>query len=311
MKKRMGVQFRKSRKTAHVFERLLACKHCRTYHVLWETHCDECGREYLPIGQISSVVTRRYVQTRFLLLGLFVCLAVLCAETVMQLAIAGGGGIVFGGLFLLIQKKYGSYEKTDHFQRYLGLEQENIRKSLARHLQEIGEDVKAERIKDAYEKTREVGYFIESDTIKIRKIMFLNHFVLRNDMELELETVIPATYDKDFTLYLREVIKVQPSLVKKAVLDYVKRYKAQILLHEDGEHLIGQVAGAALRMKSYVEQYQDLIIEFIDYLPRERLLRLARLAQAHRQEGWDRLYDATKKRIDTHYAFDPDFAGIL
>lgn len=311
MKKRMGVQFRKSRKTARVFERLLTCKRCRTYHVLWETHCDECGREYVPIRHISSVVSRRHVQTRFLLLGLFICLAVLCAETVAQLAIAFGGGIVLGVLFFLMQKKYGTYEKQDHFRQFLTLELENIRKSLARHLQEIGEDVKAERIKDAYEKTREVGYFIESDTIKIRKIMFLGEFVLRKDMELELETVVPATYDKDFIEYLREVVKVQPALVKKRVLDYVQRYKTQILLHENGEQLIGQVAGAALRMKPYVEQYQDLIIEFIDYLPKDRLLRLARLVQAHRQDGWDRLYDAAKRRIDAHYSVDPEFAGIL
>lgn len=311
MRKRIGVQFRKSRKTAYTFERLRTCKHCHAYHVLWETHCDECGKEYVPIRQVSDAVTRRYVWTRFLMVALFVCLAVLFADTGWQLALACGGGIVLFGLFWLMQKKYGSYERAARFKQYLTLEQEDIKQALMHHLGQIGADVKAERIKDAYEKTREVGHFIESDTVKIRKIMFLNHFVLRRDMDLELDTVIPASYDKDFVEYLREVVKVKPWLVKKAVLDYVKRYKAYILLQENGEQLIGQVAGAALRMRAYAEEYQELIIEYIDYLPRERLLRLARMAREHRHEGWERLYEAAKKRIETHHAFDPDFAGIL
>ncbi|WP_312109060.1 hypothetical protein [Brevibacillus reuszeri] len=311
MRKRVGVQFRKSRKTTYTFERIQGCKRCHTYHVLWDTHCENCGRAYTPIRQLSTAVTRRYVQTRFLLLGLFVCLAILSADTILQLALAFGIGILLFALFFVIQKRYGSYEKDAQFVRFLTSEKETIKQSLVHHLEDIGADVKAERIKDAYEKTREIGHFIESDTIKIRKIMFLNHYVLRKDMELELDTLIPKTYDKDFMEYLREVIKVQPWLVKKAVLDYVKRYKAQILLLENGEHLIGQVAGAALRMKTYVEQYPELIIEFIDYLPRERLLRLAKMASTHRHDGWDRLYEAVKQRVDTHYAFDPDFKGLF
>ncbi|QRG67603.1 hypothetical protein [Brevibacillus choshinensis] len=311
MRKKIGVLFRKTRKTAHTFERLQACKHCHTYHVLWDTHCEECGREYEPIRKRSAAVTRRYVQTRFLLLALFICLAALSAKTLAQLLIAGAVGLLLLTLFFLMQKKYGSYERDAQFLSFLTQEQAAIKTALVHHLEDVGADVKAQRIKDAYEKTREIGHFISSDTVKIRKIMFLNHFILRKDMELELESLIPSTYDKDFVAYLREVVKVQPSLVKKSVLDYVRRYKSYILLQENGEQLMGQIAGAALRMKPYITQYQDLIIEFIDYIPRERLLRLARLAHAHRHEGWELLYAATKKRIDTQYAFDPDFAGIL
>ncbi|GEC92994.1 MULTISPECIES: hypothetical protein [Brevibacillus] len=311
MRKRIGVHFRKTRKTTHTYERIQACTRCHTYHVLWETHCETCGRAYTPIRQVSHAVTRRYVQTRFLLLGLFVCLAVLSAETLLQLALAGGIGCVLFVLFFVMQKKYGIYERDVQFQHFLTKEQDTLKKSLLRHLEEVGNDVKEGHLKEAYEKTREIGHFIDSDTIKIRKIMFLNHYVLRKDMELELETLIPSMYDKDFMEYVREVIKVQPSLVKKSVLTYVRRYKNQILLLENGDQLIGQVAGAALRMKSYVDEYQDLIIEFIDFLPRERLLRLAKMVQTHKNEGWEQLYHSTKNRVDTHYAFDPDFKGIL
>lgn len=311
MKKRIGVQFRKTHKTANVFERLKACRHCHTYHVLWETECSVCGREYQPIREISAKVTRRYVQTRFLLLALFVCLAILSADTLLQIGVAIGGGIVLSALFFVLQKKYGIYEKNRDFLRYLTNETENIKKSLLKQQEEIGADVKEERFKDAYEKIREVSHFLHSDTIKIRKIMYLNHFILRKDMELELDSLIPSSYDKDFVEYLREVIKVKPELVKRSVLTYVSRYKSRILLHESGEQLIGQVAGAALRMSAYVEEFQDLIIEFIDYLPRERLLRLARMVSNHHQPGWERLAEATKRRIETHYSFDPDFNSVL
>jgi len=311
MKKRVGVQFRKTHKTAHVFERLKTCTRCHSYHVLWETHCSECGREYQPIRQVSAKVTRRYVQTRFLLLGLFVCLAILCADTLTQLVVACGGGIVLFVLFIMMQKKYGAYERDADFLRYLSQETDPIKRSLLLHQEEIGADVKEERIKDAYEKIREVGQFLHSDTIKLRKIMYLNHFVLRKDMELELESLLPTTYDKDFVEYLREVVKVQPQLVKRSVLNYVNRYKSKILLHENGEQLIGQVAGAALRMSAYVTEYQELIIEYIDYLPRERLLRLAKMISTHRHEGWGRLEEAVKRRIETHHSFDPDFHSVL
>ncbi|MFD2368822.1 hypothetical protein ACFSO0_02225 [Brevibacillus sp. GCM10020057] len=311
MRKKIGVLFRKTRKTTYRFERLQTCKHCHTYHVLWETHCEECGREYQPIRKLSAAVTRRYVQTRFLLLALLVCLAVLCAKTAAQLAAACGVGLLLLGLFVMIQKKYGSYERDAQFMSYLTQEQAAIRQALVHHLEDVGLEVKAGNIKEAYEKTREIAHFIDSDTIKIRKIMFLNHFILRKDMELELDTLVPSTYDKDFVAYLREVVKVQPSLVKKSVLEYVRRYKSYILLQENGEQLIGQVLGAALRMKPYVEQYQDLFVEFIDYIPKDRLLRLAKMIRTHRRAGWELLYAATKKRIDTQYGFDPDFAGVL
>jgi hypothetical protein len=311
MRKRIGVQFRKSRKTAHAFERIMACKRCHTYHVFWDTHCDACGRAYTPVREVSAAVTRRYVQTRFLLLGLFICLAILCADTLVQIAVAFGVGLLLVCLFFAMQKKYGSSERDAQLLTFFTREEEALKKSLLQHLEQVGADVKAGQIKEAYEKTREIGYFVDSDTIKIRKIMFLNHFVLRKDMELELETLIPSTYDKDFMEYVREVVKVQPSLVKKAVLDYVRRYKKQILLLENGEQLIGQVAGAALRMRTYVDEYQDLIIEFMDYLPRERLLRLAKMLQTHRSEGWEQLYHSTKNRVDTHFAFDPDLKGVL
>ncbi|QDX91819.1 hypothetical protein EEL30_05200 [Brevibacillus laterosporus] len=313
MKTKIGVQFRKTAKTTYAFERLKYCPKCHSYSVLWDTECPFCEKtvKLLPIRAVSSATTRRNVQIRFLWIGLFVCLSAIFANTPMNLALACGGGVVLFSLFWLMQKRYGSYEKNVHFQQLILTEHENIKNALYRHLEDIDSDVKAKRYKDAYEKIREVGYFIDSDLVKILKVKYLNRFVLRKDMELELDTLIPSDYNQNFIEYLHEVLKVQPWLVKQTVLDYVIQHKTYILQSNNGVQILGQVAGASLRVRAHVDQYQDFIIEFIAYLPKERLVRLAKMVSAHRDSHWEKLYEATKKQVDQHYSFDPELKGLL
>ncbi|WP_094700142.1 hypothetical protein [Brevibacillus laterosporus] len=313
MKTKTGVQFRKTIKTTHAFERLKYCPKCRSYSVLWDTECPFCEKTVtlLPIRAVSAATTRRNVQICFLWIGLFVCLAAIFADTTTNLILACSGGVLFFVLFWLMQKRYGSYEQNVHFEQFINTEQENIKNALYQHLEDIDADVKAKKYKDAYEKIREVGYFIDSDLVKILKVKYLNHFVLRKDMELELDTLIPSEYNHHFIAYLHEVLKVQPWLVKQALLDYVISNKSYILQESNGTQILGQVAGASLRVRAHVEHYQDFIIEFIEYLPKERLIRLAKMVSAHQDGHWAKLYEATKKQVDQHYSFDPELKGLL
>ncbi|WP_232698105.1 hypothetical protein [Brevibacillus daliensis] len=313
MKTKIGVQFRKTNKTQHTFERLKYCKNCHSYSILWNEECTICDKEetLVPIKTISLAITRRNVQTRFLWIGLFACLSAIFADTTEKLLLACGGGLLLFLLFGLMQKQYGIYEKEYHFKKHLKAEQRNIKDSLLRQLDEIDADVQEKRIKDAYEKIREVGYFLDSDLIKILKLKYLNHFVLRKDMDLELDTLIPSDYNKHFILYLHEALKVQPWLVNRAVLEYVIKYMPYIEQRENGNQILGQVAGASLRVKANVYRYQDFIIEVIDFLPKERVLRLAKIVKSEQEYDWTNLYEATKKHVDQHYAFDPDFKGVL
>ncbi|MGG0755811.1 hypothetical protein [Brevibacillus laterosporus] len=313
MKTKTGVQFRKTIKTTHAFERLKYCPKCRSYSVLWDTECPFCEKTVtlLPIRAVSAATTRRNVQISFLWIGLFVCLAAIFADTTTNLILACSGGVLFFVLFWLMQKRYGSYEQNVHFEQFINTEQENIKNALYQHLEDIDADVKAKKYKDAYEKIREVGYFIDSDLVKILKVKYLNHFVLRKDMELELDTLIPSDYNHHFIAYLHEVLKVQPWLVKQAVLDYVISNKSYILQESNGTQILGQVAGASLRVRAHVEHYQDFIIEFIEYLPKERLIRLSKMVSAHQDGQWAKLYEATKKQVDQHYSFDPELKGLL
>ncbi|ATO49332.1 hypothetical protein P4V86_14670 [Brevibacillus laterosporus] len=313
MKTKTGVQFRKTIKTTHAFERLKYCPKCRSYSVLWDTECPFCEKTVtlLPIRAVSAATTRRNVQISFLWIGLFVCLGAIFADTTTNLILACSGGVLFFVLFWLMQKRYGSYEQNVHFEQFINTEQENIKNALYQHLEDIDADVKAKKYKDAYEKIREVGYFIDSDLVKILKVKYLNHFVLRKDMELELDTLIPSDYNHHFIAYLHEVLKVQPWLVKQAVLDYVISNKSYILQESNGTQILGQVAGASLRVRAHIEHYQDFIIEFIEYLPKERLIRLAKMVSAHQDGHWAKLYEATRKQVDQHYSFDPELKGLL
>lgn len=312
MRKKRGVQFRKSPKTTYAFERLRCCKHCHSYTVLWHEECDVCGKSrFLTLRQLSHILTRHRFLKQLLILGLLICVAILSADTVSQLAAAGIGGVLALLVALWMQKKYGVYERNGHFLRLLPREADKIKNGLKRNAVEVNEDVEAERYKEAYEKMREVGFLLDSDSVKQCQIMLLGRFVLRKDMEVELASLIPSRYDRDFVEYLHDVLKVQPWLLKKAVIDYVIRYKGNILLEEDGQRVLGLVAGCALRMKSYVVQYQEFIRESLEYMPRERLLRLARLLKAHPQEDWAPLYEAAARLIETRYSFDPEFKGVL
>ncbi|CCF14920.1 putative uncharacterized protein [Brevibacillus laterosporus GI-9] len=313
MKTKTGVQFRRTVKTTHAFERLKYCPKCHSYSVLWDTECPFCEKNVtlLPIRAVSAATTRRHVQIRFLWIGLFVCLAAIFADTTMNLVLACSGGVLLFLLFWLMQKRYGSYEQKVHFEQFIKTEQENIKNALYQQLEDIDADVKAKNYKDAYEKIREVGYFIDSDLVKILKVKYLNHFVLRKDMELELDTLIPSDYNYHFIAYLHEVLKVQPWLVKQTVVDYVISNKSYILQESNGTQILGQVAGASLRVRAHIDHYQDFIIEFIEYLPKERLIRLAKMVSAHQNSQWAKLYEATKRHVDQHYSFDPELKGLL
>lgn len=312
MKKKLAVHFNESKKTKYAFERLLFCKRCESYSIRNSPECFACGKEhsYVPVRQFAQSWSRKKSQSYLLLLGILLCLAILAAGTVAQLVVSITFGIGLFVLALFLQKRLARYERSVHFRRFLFAERGKIKMALLRELDEIAVDMKEGNPKAAYEKLREVSHFINSDSIKRRKIACLNQFVLRHDMELELETLVPSAYDYYFVEYLRKVAQVKRSLVKKKVLDYAITYKDEILRHEHGTEILANLAGAALRMKAYVDDYQEFILEFLEYLSKERLLRLAKLASTYQSE-WTELHARIEALVQERYSFDPDFKGIF
>lgn len=313
MKRKVPVQLRKSKKTTYAFQRLKHCKSCGIYSVLFDDTCAACGKEhaFVPVEASLHVISRRSLHIDLLILSILTCLGIILAGTLLELVLGTVLGLALLASYVFLHKKFAHYEKAVQCHALLTDEAGKIKEGLLIDSKAAVLDVKEERYKESYEKLREIGCFLTDDTIKIRKIMCLNHFVLRKDMDLELETLIPSFYDKDFVDYLWEISKIKKEVIKKRAIDYAVTYRHSISQQDNGRDILVNIAGSALRMKQYVDRYKSFIIDYVEFLPKERLLRLCKLVTANHSGEWDDLYHRTKAVVHAKYDFDPDFAGFF
>jgi hypothetical protein len=108
---------------------------------------------------------------------------------------------------------------------------------------------------------------------------------------------------------LYEVSKVSPDLIKRDVIEYAVRYREEMEALPGGKTVLAQVAAAALRVKAYVVQFQDVIADYIDELPRDRLLRLCRIT-AEAPDKFPALFSKARETVKLKYNFDPEFQGL-
>ncbi|MDF2725160.1 MAG: hypothetical protein K0Q59_4835 [Paenibacillus sp.] len=313
MYNKLAVQFRRSQKTTTAYERLKSCKSCGSYTVLFDNRCKKCGAKdkLVPIEQYASSLNRILPWAElFAGVGL-VLLAVVCANTLLQLAVAAIGGMALLALFLLLRNHYKPYAEKYRMQKLLIDRTQAIWQGLQADQQDAVNDMEADKPKDAYEKLREVSWFIRSDSLKARKLACLKRFIIRKDMDLELEQVVPTHFSEVFVEYMGEALKVNKQLLRQSVLDYAVANRSRIEMLHNGKEIMALVAGAALRMKKYVYAHPQLIYDYLDELPRERFHRLCTILASIPIEQRGRLYDKSKETAATRYAFDPEFQGIL
>lgn len=312
MHNKIALQFRKSKKTRYALERLKICKKCNSYSVLFEDRCKACGTEnsYMSVLEYTNELNHKLFQAEILIVIAWFSLSLIVASSVTELILAFTVGAALSVFYFLLRKRYKPYLEEFRLQKLLERHAPVIAKGLETDVADAVADIQNAAYKSAYEKLREIGRFLINDRIKIRKIMCLNYFVIRKDMELELETVLPTFYSQDFVEYLWEVSKVNKQLIRQSVLDYVMTYRAQIEELEHGKEILTNVTGAALRMTHYVETYQSLIMDYMEELPKERFLRLCKLLAASPESDWGELYNKCKESARIRFGFDPDFQGI-
>jgi hypothetical protein len=312
MMNKIAVQFRKNRKVNHAFQRLKYCISCGNYSVMFDNQCPTCKAQssFISVEEYSSALNQRLTQAEIFSLVSIYCVCLVLASNLTQLSVAFFAGIALMAVYFFLLKRYKPYIEAYRLQKLLVKQTPLIAKGLEQGTQEAVDDIQNHKYKDAYEKLREVGAFLTNDRIKVRKIMCLNNLIIRKDMELELESIIPSEYDKDFIAYLYEVSKVNKQLIRQSVLDYVVIHRERIELLENGKDILTNVVGAALRMKHYVETYQSIIIDYVELLPRERFLRLCKMLAASPQSDWNELANKCKETTRIWYGFDPDFQGI-
>jgi hypothetical protein len=312
MNHKIAAHFRPSHRTTHSFQRLKQCKGCGSYSALWDDACLNCGEQgkFVELPAATSTILKRNAQRDVLIISAAALGALFLARNLLEMAIALLAGILFIVLYLLLRRRYLPY-LTKSLLRQL-LEQENpiIRNGLLLDTEDAANDLKAHDYKLAYEKLREIGYLFSGNQVKILKVICLNHFNLRKDMDLELSTLLPEAFDPDFVLYLFEVSKVNPELVKRDAIDYTIRYRAEIEALPGGRAVLALVFTAALRVKSYVQQYEAYIADFVEDFPRERLIRLCRLV-AESSTAFPLLYPKLEGLIKRSYDSDPEFKGLL
>jgi hypothetical protein len=140
--------------------------------------------------------------------------------------------------------------------------------------------------------------------------MVLNDIVLRSDMELELEPLIPSSYDKDFVKYALEVLKINRKLFTKNSITYFIRYREEIVKDFGIDTLIA-VAGTALRMKLYILEFSEFIEEFLEHFPKDRFMRLCSIIYSNPEVEWGSLEEKTKRLMTVKYHYDPDFKQFV
>ncbi|MNW35142.1 hypothetical protein D3C74_121320 [compost metagenome] len=295
-------------RTKYAYEKLKCCKYCQSYTVLNEEKCTVCGKSGLrPVLEKARQKAKR-TQYNDLLLTLFLTLlAILFSQTFQLMAISAGAGVLLLGLLYFVQRQALesriSIELSKLFQRERG----QIAAGLIRNLETAAALEEEGR---SYEMMREVAVIVHNDHIRKLQIMLLQSFVLRKDMELELEPLLLEDFDPELAAYIGELAKIKRELIKDKTFQYVIKYEQQILAMENGKDILAGVAGATIRLKRYVLAYSGFIARYARRLSKDRFLRLYRMLAESPGLDWGELSAEAARVYEEKYQWDADFQQI-
>jgi hypothetical protein len=307
---KQAIQLTKKERTKYRFQKLKMCKKCNRYSVLKDDNCPACGSPFVGIDRLVKSIFRNRLFTEAIRILILVCLGIIVAPTVKTLYFSFIIGIFFVISYILLTFIYIRSEYFNQLKKLLRADFRKIYAGIQFDSELAVEDVRKGRLAHADEKLREIGDFIYTDWLKIRRVMVLNDIALRRDMELELETLIPSSYDKEFVKYALEVLKINRTLFTKKCIAYFIKHREAIVSDFGMDPLI-TVAGSALRMKLYILEFSEFIEEFLEYLPKDRLLRLCSMIYSNPEVEWGSLGEKTKRLVSVKYHYDPDFKQFV
>ena len=307
---KQAVQLPKKKRTKYRFQKLKMCKKCNRYSVLGDKKCQNCGSDFIGIEALVKSIFKNRLFTEAIWILMFVCVGILAAPTVKMLYYSLIAGVVFVIGYVILTSIFMKSEYFIQLKKLLRIDLRKIAAGIQYDSELAKEDVHAERLAPAYEKLRDIGDFIASDQVKIRRIIVLNEIVLRSDMELELEPLIPSSYDSNFVKYALEVLKINRTLFTKKCIAYFIKYREEIGRDFGMDSLIS-VAASALRMKLYILEFSEFIEEFLASFPKDRFLRLCSMIYSNPEVDWGSLEEKTKRLITVKYHYDPDFKQFV
>ena len=303
---KQAVQLSKKQRTKYRFQKLKMCKKCNRYSVLKDKTCPTCSTNLVGIESLVKSILKKRLTTEAIRILIVVCLGIVFAPTIKTMYYSLVAGIIFCISYVALTSLFMKSEYFHQMKKLLRGDFRKIQAGIQFDSELAKADVKEERLAAAYEKLREIGDFISTDRVKVRRVMVLNDIALRSDMELELEGLIPSSYDKDFVKYALEVLKINRMLITKKCIAYFIHYRDAIVIDFGMDSLVS-VAGTALRMKLYILEFSTFIEEFLDYFPKERVLRLCSIIHANPEVEWGGLKEKTMRVVAKKYHYDPDF----
>ncbi|AIQ22182.1 hypothetical protein ACFWMP_10145 [Paenibacillus sp. NPDC058367] len=306
MNKKRPVTFRPFKAPRYAYDKLRICRHCGQYTALGEDRCTKCGKDSLiTVEKQAASIAGRKMHTRLLLILLLTLASVYFGNSIEQMMLCGAGGILLAGLLYYTQRKARQNENLRSLNELLGRGIGIIKEGLEINRQEAVSVLREDDVL-AYEKLRELSILLRGDRIARQRIALLHGFLLRKDMDLELEQLLLKDFEPLLAEYIGEIAKVRPDLIKDRTLRYVKNYEVEIRHMNNGMTILTGVAGAAVRMKRYALLYSSMIGRYVQDLPKDRFMRLSKLIAANPHEPWNGLDQRVADIREAKYRWDPE-----
>ncbi|CAH1056514.1 hypothetical protein [Paenibacillus pseudetheri] len=306
MNKKRPVTFRSFKAPRYAYDKLRICRHCGQYTALGEDRCTNCGKASLiTVEQQAASIAGRKMHTRLLFILLLTLASVYFGNSIDQMMLCGAGGILLAGLLYYTQRKVRQNENLRSLNELLGRGIGIIKEGLEINRQEAVSVLREDDVL-AYEKLRELSILLRGDRIARQRIALLHGFLLRKDMDLELEQLLLKDFEPLLAEYIGEIAKVRPDLIKDRTLRYVKNYEVEIRQMNSGMTILTGVAGAAVRMKRYALLYSSMIGRYVQDLPKDRFMRLSKLIAANPHEPWNGLDHRVADIREAKYRWDPE-----
>ncbi|GGH23031.1 hypothetical protein [Paenibacillus segetis] len=300
------------KKSKYAYEKLRVCSHCGSYTVLQETECTSCGKTNLrPITLHAEKVVRRSMRNELWLILFVMLVAILFSRDAGQIALSCVCGAVVLVVVRLLQRKTLDNRTNEQLIKHFVRNRQRIIDGLIKNLDtavEVGNNKDHRR---SYEMFRQVSSLVRNDHIRMLQIIQLQSYVLRSDMDLELEPLLLKHFDGHLAAYIGEIAKVNRELIKDKTFRYVIKYENEILKMKDGSNILIGVAGAAVRKKRYVVNYADFVARYARKLPKDRFLRLYRVISGHPEQHWGELGVIVSQYYEEKYEPDREFQSSL
>lgn len=309
----MAIQLKRIQKTMYSYQRLRYCTKCEIYTSFPEGNCMICNRpdKLVQVSNLAITLTKFRFHIIWLILASLFCLALILCNNPAQIAFTI---LIFTAItFFLkyISAKYFQSEMAGNLLHIFKNSNDRINSGLDADMNACKEDMNMHKYKDAYEKLRYISTFLTDDEKKVKKLICLDHFILRKDMDLEMESLILYDYNIGLVYYIYELSKVNRSLIKSKAIDYIIKFEEEILEIENSYEILGSIAGAVLKTQQHLTIYMDFVMRYLKYLKRERVLRLCKLLKSYYVDEWAELKKETHRIVNENYFIDPEFKEFI